>query len=184
MPVELRHLVLYVVEQVGERPNGKTYIQKMCFFVEKLIGQPLGFRAHYYGPYSDRVSAELAFLTASGFLYENRRGSGVAGSLGWEIARFDYRLTDRGKEAVEKLKTKRPDEAELVTRAVEKVLQAGQLDYVDLSFAGKGNRHDSFQTVQIPGHQIMPVKMPGIDASRPRMGCFAPAASRYVRRSK
>ncbi len=112
MSIDVRHVVLYVAEQIGDRPNGKTYVQKVCYFVSKLIGQSLGYRAHYYGPYSDSVSAELAFLTAGGFLAEDRKGSGVAGTMGWEIARYDYRLTKQGTEAVTALRDRFPDDAE------------------------------------------------------------------------
>jgi len=137
MPVDARHVVLYAVEEVSGRPNGKTYIQKLCFFVSTLIGEPLGFRAHYYGPYSEQVSAELAFLTAGGFLTETRRGSGMAGSTGWEIARFDYSLTEEGRKAVKWLGEKFPEESGKVREAIQRILSAGDLDYVALSFAAK-----------------------------------------------
>ena len=139
MEVNVRHVVLYAVEQASGRANGKTYVQKLCFFVSKLIGQPLGFRAHYYGPYSDQVSAELAFLTGAGLVTETRRGSGMAGAGGWEIARFDYSLTDDGKKAVGQLAERQPDEATSVRHAIQRIFAAGEQNYVELSFAAKTN---------------------------------------------
>jgi uncharacterized protein YwgA len=137
MQVNPRHVVLYAVEQVGDRPNGKTYLQKLCFFVSKLLQQDLGYRAHYYGPYSDQVSGELAFLTGSGFVTENRKGSGFPGTGGWEIARFDYSLTEEGRAAVAELARRFPEEAKTVRGAIERVLEAGDQNYVELSFAAK-----------------------------------------------
>lgn len=137
MEINVRHVVLYAVEQAGGRPNGKTYIQKLCFFVSKLINEPLGFRAHYYGPYSDEVSAELAFLTSAGLVAETRRASGMAGSGGWEIARFDYSLTEDGKRAVKQIEQKLPAETHAVREAIRRVFDAGEQNYIQLSFAAK-----------------------------------------------
>jgi uncharacterized protein YwgA len=136
MDINVRHVVLLAVEQVGNRPNGKTYLQKLCYFVQRLTSKPLGFRAHYYGPYSDQVSAELSFLSAAGLLCEVRRGSGIAGSGGWEIARYDYSLTDQGREALAQIVGQLQD-AEGIRAAIGRVLAAGDNDYVDLSFAAK-----------------------------------------------
>jgi uncharacterized protein YwgA len=137
MQVNPRHVVLYAIEQIGERPNGKTYIQKLCFFVSKLLQQDLGFRAHYYGPYSDQISGELSFLTGAGFVTESRKGSGLPGTGGWEIARFDYSLTEEGRAAVAQLARRFPVDAKNVRAAIEKVLAAGEQNYVELSFAAK-----------------------------------------------
>ena len=137
MNIELRHLVLWVVAELGERANGKTYLQKMCFFVGQLVGLDMGYRAHYYGPYSDEISNEIAFLNANGYVFESRRHSGMADSRGWEVTRFDYQLSDRGVEGVRFLDEKYPDEGRRVREAVRRVLSAGDLNYVGLSFAAK-----------------------------------------------
>ena len=132
-----RQIVLHAVSEMGGHANGKTYLQKLCFFVGKLVGKPLDFRAHFYGPYSDDVSAELAFLVNGDFLTESRRGSGVPGDQGWEIARYDYRITEKGQTAVHWLTERFPDESAQVRAAVRRVLDSGDLDYVGLSFAAK-----------------------------------------------
>ena len=159
MQVSLRHAVLYSVDELGGRANGKTYIQKLCFFVGKLTGQPFGFRAHYYGPYSDQVSAELGFLTSSGYLLESRSGSGSAGVGGWEIARYNYRMTDAGMQAVKWLDEKYTAESTQIRDAIRRVLGAGDLNYVGLSFAAK--------TIWIIEHKNSPMTIDGIkDAAR------------------
>jgi len=137
MKPDLRHVVLFAIEQIHGRPNGRTYLQKLCYFVQRLKGWPLGFRAHYYGPYSDAVSAELSFLVSAGLVGETRRGSGVAGVGGWEIARFDYALTDQGRAAAERLAERDATEAAKIRSAVKQVLDAGEQSYVELSFAAK-----------------------------------------------
>lgn len=137
MEPSVRHVVLFAIEQVGDRANGKTYVQKLCYFVHRLTGWPLGFRAHYYGPYSDLVSAELSFLSGAGVLSETRRGSGIAGAGGWEIARFDYSLTEAGRRTVNQLAERNTMEAEQIRSSIARVLATGHQSYVDLSFAAK-----------------------------------------------
>jgi uncharacterized protein YwgA len=139
MEANVRHVVLRAVELTGARPNGKTYMQKLCFFVSKLTNQPMGYRAHYYGPYSDEVSAALSFLTAAGLVTETRHGGGVAGTGGWEIARFDYSLTEQGRRSIAQLNRQLPQEAETIRQAIERVFNAGDQNYIELSFAAKTN---------------------------------------------
>ncbi len=137
MAIEVRHLVLWVIAEVEGRQNGRTYLQKMCYFVGQILGLDLGYRAHHYGPYSDRVSAEISFLVANGYAFESAKRFGMADGQGWEITRRDYELTERGKEGVRWLDAKYGDEAEQVRSAIARVRQSGDLNYVGLSFAAK-----------------------------------------------
>jgi len=137
MEPSVRQVVLFTVEQLNGSANGKTYLQKVCYFVQRVTKWPLGFRAHYYGPYSDLVSAELSFLTGAGLLDETRRGSGIAGVGGWEIARFDYTLTEDGRRTVERLAQEDAAGVASIRAAVKRVLDVGPQSYVDLSFAAK-----------------------------------------------
>lgn len=137
MQIDARHLVLWVLADLGTRRNGKTYLQKLCFFVGKVLNLDLGYRAHYYGPYSDRIAAEIGFLNANDYIYESRQGSGIPDSRGWEVMRFDYRLTERGETGVRWLDQQEPDQSAAVKMAVDTVLAAGDLNYIGLSLAAK-----------------------------------------------
>jgi uncharacterized protein YwgA len=134
---DARQVVLLVVNDVGHRRNGKTFIQKVCFFVGKRTGHTLGFGPHFFGPYSDDVAGDLAFLVGGGLVTESRHGRGVIGDVGWEVAHVDYRLTDKGQEAVRFLDAKYPTESAQVRSAIRQVLGAGSLDYIELSVAAK-----------------------------------------------
>ena len=101
MDVNPRQFVLLVLEAAGGEIPGKTYFQKLCFFVGVKAGNSaLGYRPHYYGPYSDSVASEISFLKSAGFVSERQRGSGFPDSAGWEVTRFDYSITDDGKAVV------------------------------------------------------------------------------------
>ena len=67
----------------------------------------------------------------------SRLGRGVIGDAGWEVAHFDYRLADKGQEAVRFLEAKYPTESALVRSAIRQVLSASSLDYIELSVAAK-----------------------------------------------
>lgn len=137
MQIDARHVVLWVLAALDGRPNGKTYLQKLCFFVGNVLDQDLGYRAHYYGPYSDQVASEIGFLNANDYIYESRKGSGLADSRGWEVMRFDYRLTERGTAGVQWLDQQHPAQSQAVRAAVQRILGAGDLNYIGLSVAAK-----------------------------------------------
>jgi len=58
-------------------------------------------------------------------------------SGGWEIARYNYQLTDKGRDALKFLDEKYREDCDQVRSALQKVLSAGVVDYVDLSLAAK-----------------------------------------------
>ena len=138
MNINLRQFVLLVLDSVGETVSGKTYLQKLCFFTGLKSGNhALGFRPHYYGPYSDPISTELSFLKSAGYISEQRRGTGFADASGWEVARYDYSVTDEGRAAADRLRTIHPADSNAVNEAVKAVIEAGPLDYMALSIAAK-----------------------------------------------
>jgi uncharacterized protein YwgA len=137
MQIEARHLVMWVLATLGDRPNGKTYLQKLCFFVGRVLNQEFGYRAHYYGPYSDQIASEIGFLNANDYIYESRKGSSVPDGRGWEVTRFDYRLSERGVIGVGWLDQQHSEQSKAVRAAVESILAAGELNYIGLSLAAK-----------------------------------------------
>jgi uncharacterized protein YwgA len=138
MDINLRQFVLLVLDAAGGKISGKTYLQKLCFFVGvKTHNKDLGFRPHYYGPYSDQISAEMSFLKGAGYISELRRGSGIADQRGWEMTRYDYAITEEGRKIVESLESAHPKDTAEVKRAIDAVGAAGTLDYIALSVAAK-----------------------------------------------
>src|SRR5579863_10430213 len=95
------HLVL---NAMGGQIQGRTKLQKTIYFLGILTGNidELGYRAHYYGPYSDTVAAAVNRLKALGFVEEGSLQTGMVGEDGFEIARHDFTLTEQGKEIAEK----------------------------------------------------------------------------------
>ena len=131
--------VLLTLEAFGREIQGKTLLQKRCYFVGLLSGQldEMKFQAHYYGPYSAEIDGALGQLRALGFVSESRSGFGVVGGRGFEVSRYDYRLTEDGQKIAALRKTHRPADWDAVSQAVQRIKDAGDPEYLELSIAAK-----------------------------------------------
>ncbi len=137
--METNDFILCVIDAWDGVIIGRTLLQKRCYFVALLCGdeEELGFRAHYYGPYSSLVDGALSQLVAAGFVDESRVGFGAADSSGFEIRRHDYKLTADGREMVQELQISGDEELPKLYDAVNRLKQASNLNYVELSIAAK-----------------------------------------------
>jgi hypothetical protein len=130
--------VMSLIAGFGGRIQGRTLLQKRAYFVAQLSGVPidLGYDAHYYGPYSAIVDNSIVRLKSLGFLAEENVGFGVA-SKGFEIKRYDYRVTEDGKTILASLERK--EEYGRIERACIAILEAGDPNYFVLSIAAKAD---------------------------------------------
>ena len=130
--------VLSLIAGFGGQIQGRTLLQKRAYFVAQLSGISidLGFDAHYYGPYSAVVDNSIVRLKSLGFLAEENVGFGVA-SGGFEIKRYDYRVTEDGKKILALLETKQ--DFRKIERACIAIVEAGDPNYLVLSIAAKAD---------------------------------------------
>ncbi|MDQ1257548.1 MAG: uncharacterized protein QG656_2154 [Candidatus Hydrogenedentes bacterium] len=138
MNIDSYDFVHLTIHAMGGAIHGKTKLQKTVYFLGTITGclDELGYRPHFYGPYSDEVAGVVDRLRSLGFLDATATALGTD-ARGFEMARTDYVLSVDGK-AVAELKVKQHPEAwkELV-EAVKKLRAAGDLDYMKLSVAAK-----------------------------------------------
>lgn len=134
--MKISDFVLYLVHASGEHIQGRTLLQKRSFFVGELCDLDLGFDAHYYGPYSAELDNAVGELKSLGFIDEANIGFGVARG-GFEMKRYDYRLTDDGREIVELLRRSHPERYKRISESVQKIVNAGDPGYLELSIAAK-----------------------------------------------
>ena len=82
--------------------SGRTRVQKI-FYLLQSIGYPteLEYFLHYYGPYSEDLTSFLGYACSAGFL---RVTPPI--QVGVDSVRFDYFVTDAGKEMVTNLESK------------------------------------------------------------------------------
>lgn len=135
-PYDFLHLTFLAVD--GEI-KGRTKVQKTVYFLGVLSNAlpELGFRPHFYGPYSDEISEALIKLKARDFLTETILGAGAVGSCGFEIARHDFRLTEEGREIAKQKAQANPEVWRKIKNVVQRYKAAGDIDYMRMSVAAK-----------------------------------------------
>lgn len=127
----IRDALIIIFGSLGGRVQSKTKVQKLCYFLSVIFGLDFGFKAHYYGPYSQQVENALDDLLGIGFVEAKRERFG-AGAGGFEVVRFDYSLTSDGKAIYQELKG--TPEAK---KMIEQLKKMKDFDYVKLSIAAK-----------------------------------------------
>ena len=137
--METHEFVLLVLQAVGGEIQGKTKLQKTVYFLGILTDhlEGLGYRAHFYGPYSDEVSDAVTILKTIGVLDQNVVGGGKVDEAGFEVKRYDFRLNEQGKRLAKTKAKKYPDVWKLLQAAARTFAEAGDLDYMPLSIAAK-----------------------------------------------
>lgn len=131
-------MVLVIIDHAGGTLRGKTLLQKRGYFLSILLQLELGFKAHYYGPFSPYIESGLAKAKALGFVQERALGFGGSDKIGFEVRRYDYALTDDGKEILSLLERKDRDEVGRIRNQLDVLKDAGDVgNYMDLSIAAK-----------------------------------------------
>lgn len=128
--------LISLIDAWGGTIQGRTLLQKRAYFVALLtdIRVDLGFDAHFYGPYSPTVDNTVTQLKNLRFIEEQATAYGV-NETGFEIKRYDYKLTPDGITVARKLRES--PEYSKIKSAVERMTQAGSLNYMELSIAAK-----------------------------------------------
>jgi uncharacterized protein YwgA len=130
------HLVIHAA---GGQVRGRTKLQKTVYFVGVLTGQlpALGFRPHYYGPYSPAVAGAVQELRGLRFLEQKVSADGTTDERGFEVTRYEYILTEEGKQVAAEKAANSSDDWKLITGAVQRLRAADIHDYVRLAIAAK-----------------------------------------------
>lgn len=135
-PTDFVHISLLAL---GGEVLGKTALQKKIFFLGVLTGtlDELGYRPHFYGPYSDDVAQAVQELKTIGYVEQEVRFTGTADSAGFERCRYDYRLTKAGKRVAQFKATENGNLGPQLQSLATRLKSAGNLDYMKLSVAAK-----------------------------------------------
>ncbi len=116
--------------------RGKTLLQKRIYFLSVMMGIDMGYEAHYYGPYSEKVAALNSELKSLGYVSEASSAYGYD-QRGFEMARHDFRLTEVGERVAERKIAAQPENWERIQQAAAVLKKAGDLNYMELSIAAK-----------------------------------------------
>lgn len=134
--MNIRHLILMLLKASGDKIVGKTMIQKQIYFLSLLLNENLGFKPHYYGPYSPEIEQALDELIGAGFVSMARNLFGVDTNTGFEFKRYDFELTENGKNLAEIVKEEDSQTYKNVEEFVKK-MTVNKTNYLSLSIAAK-----------------------------------------------
>jgi len=118
--MNVRDMLLLVVDAAGDRVEGRTIAQKLGYFVGEELDLDLGYQAHYFGPFSRDVEDGLQLGVVAGDLDDT-----VVKFPDWyggpDALRHTYTLTPEGQGRVEELKEQYQEEAARVRETVEAI---------------------------------------------------------------
>jgi uncharacterized protein YwgA len=136
--MDANNFVTLTLLAVGGEIGGKTKLQKTVYFLGLMAdcSEDLGYRAHFYGPYSDEVANAVTWLKTIGAIDQNITSWGCDPS-GFEARRYDYRFNDQGRRFAEAKARQNPALYERLQKAEEVLRQAGDIGYMEMSVAAK-----------------------------------------------
>jgi len=137
--MDTRDFLLLAYKAFGGEINGKTTLQKKVYFLGVMLDKLhyLRYKPHYYGPYSSLVAEANEDLKSIGYIEESVISGGSVNSQGFEIARYDFKLTEFGKRTADKKIKNNPTEWESIKKVADIINKTGESDYMRLSIAAK-----------------------------------------------
>ena len=136
--MQTRDFVLFAHGAFDGGISGRTALQKKVYFLGVMLEENHGFSPHYYGPYSAQVADANSELKALDFLKEDVNVYGWD-HKGFEMARYDYSLTEDGLKLLERKKKKYPEEWGKMLECANAIKDAGSLNYMELAMAAKAH---------------------------------------------
>ncbi|MCP5051178.1 MAG: hypothetical protein GY940_28695 [bacterium] len=134
--MKIHEVILMLIDGLGEdgKLSGRTKMQKMCYFYSILNNRDMGYRPHFYGPYSPFVENSLDELEGIGLVERSvvRLGDNADG---FEVNRYDYRITKYGEQVINAIANGK--EKEDLNRFVEKINKIGIPSTTNISIAAK-----------------------------------------------
>jgi len=139
--MNIREMMLLMFGEFGHPIKTRTAAVKYAYFLGELLNRKdLGYRPHFYGPYSDEIADSLGELVSLGLVEEHQTGLGPD-NRGFERRRYEYELTKAGEKAISEVRRScLPSEVEEITQKVALLRRAAKgMDYMSLSCAAKAH---------------------------------------------
>ena len=133
-----RDFVLFAHGVFNGGISGRTALQKKVYFLGVMLEEDHGFSPHYYGPYSAQVADANSELKALNYLREEVNVYGW-NHQGFEMARYDYSLTEDGQKLLKRKKKQYSKEWNEMQKYANAIKDAGDLNYMELSMAAKAH---------------------------------------------
>jgi uncharacterized protein len=131
--VDASDLVLLILGASKSPVRGRTVIQKTGYFTHVSVpeAKSIGFKPHFFGPYSPEIAAALGDLVGMGYVHEDAdttaRGNAV----------YTYALTKDGRVLAQTVKKSHQAAFESIRRIEQTCRDDAQLNPNILSWAAK-----------------------------------------------
>lgn len=130
-------VVLAVMEGFEGDIQGRTLFQKVSYFVAAQMGIDVGYKAHYYGPYSSVIASTISELVMMGEVQEfHQANTNPFEGHDGDRKFYRYCITEDGNQASKIHRSWHPDLYEQAVQ-IARTIRNTNVDYMQLSFAAK-----------------------------------------------
>ena len=136
--VEPRDVVLAIVAfNTEEKVEGRTFLQKLAYFLNEKLSLGIEFEPHFYGPYSESLAMATNTLVALGFLDETEERFLPVSADVFEPRRYTYKHTQAGKKVLRELQRQNSTWLNRVKKTMDEITAKEECNYECLSLAAK-----------------------------------------------
>ena len=136
--IDPRDFVLAIVAYSPEKTvQGRTFLQKLAYFLNEMLGLGVKFEPYYYGPYSESIATATDTLVTLDFLNEiEERFPATARDI-FEPRRYTYQLSKAGNKVLTEIRRSNPRLFNKVSKAMDIITSTEHCNYECLSLAAK-----------------------------------------------
>lgn len=129
--MEISELVLGLLSTNSSGINGRTALQKLCYFASVMLHMDLGYGPDYYGPFSPTVATNIQSLVETDFVLERKLRTQHYRTM------YCYSLAEDGAAIAERIKKDYQKEYKTIRTLVRKYKEITHCNYQVLSWAAK-----------------------------------------------
>jgi uncharacterized protein len=136
--LDLLDAILLTIKAANNKISGRTAIQKLIYFESVFDLVEVKYRPYYYGPYSSDLMSTIETMVSLNFIKENidvMPTEKISGSIEWK--KYEYVLTEDGKELSNQLVNENGQEYEKIRNIVKICNEKAHLDVNTLACASK-----------------------------------------------
>lgn len=131
-------LVLGIVAfNKDEKVEGRTFLQKLAYFLNEKLKLGVEFEPHYYGPYSKTIAMATSTLVELEFLNEKEDKFPAAPTSIFEPRKYTYQLTLAGQTILSELQQQEPSLLDSIKKTMGEITAKEECNYECLSLAAK-----------------------------------------------
>ena len=129
--MEIFELTLALLSANPSGINGRTALQKLCYFASVMLHMDSGYGPDFYGPFSPIVATNIQSLVETDFILERKLRTFRYRTM------YCYSLAEDGIAIAERIREGHQNEYRTIRTLVRKYQQITRCNYQVLSWAAK-----------------------------------------------